>query len=85
LLKSLDGAGAFGDYCWDSASQRLDDDQAIRLGSGWEHQQVGRIPFLVERLALQRAGHPDPLPQSCRRDLGTQPSGILRISPVGAD
>lgn len=71
MPKRLDGAGAFRDHRWDSASQRLDDDQAVRLGSGWEHQQVGRIPFMVERLAEQRAGHRDPLPQPSRCDLGT--------------
>ena len=74
-----------GDYCGDSASQRLDDDQAVRLDPGRQHQQLGRIPLLVELAADQRSRHRDAVRQPGCSDLGTQSIGVARISAVGAD
>ena len=84
FLERLNRAGASGDDCWDAASQRLDDDQAVRLDPGRQHQQIGGIPFLIKRRTGQRPGHQDPIPNPAPR---SRPAAErrTRISLVGAD
>ena len=85
LLERLNCAGAGGHNCRDPTRQRFADDQAVRLDPGREYEQVRRVPFAVQRLAGEEAGHCDPLPQPGGDDLGAQPSGVIRIGLIGTD
>ena len=51
LLQCLNGAGARGDDRRDATSERFGDDQAKRLDSGREYEQIGGIPSLIESRA----------------------------------
>lgn len=48
MLQCLNGAGARGDDRRDATSERFGDDQAKRLDSGREYEQIGGIPSLIE-------------------------------------
>jgi hypothetical protein len=51
LLQCFNGAGARGDDRRDATSESFGDDQAKRLDSGREYEQIGGIPSLIESRA----------------------------------
>jgi hypothetical protein len=84
-MEGLQSAGAGRHNGRNATSQRLTDDQAVRLHSGCQYQQVGGIPFPVERLSSQHSWRRNPLVQSGRRDFGAYPDGVVRSGFVRSD
>jgi len=85
LLQCLNGAGARGDDRRDATSERLGDDQAKRLDSGREYEQIGGIPSLIESRASQRSGNADAIRQSSFCNFMTNSCRVTRIGYVEAN
>lgn len=84
-MQGLQSAGAGWHNGRNATGQGLTDDQAICLDSRAQNQQVGRIPFPVERLGSQHPWRRNPLVQSGRPDFGTYPGGVVRSCFVRSD
>jgi len=67
-MQGFNGTGVRRHNGRDTASQRLTDDEAVRLDARWQYQQVGGIPFPGERVAVEHSGHGNPFPQPGRRE-----------------
>ena len=84
-MQGFNGTGVRRHNGRDTASQRLADDEAVRLDARWQYQQVGGIPFPGERVAVEHSGHGNPFPQPGRRDFCAYSSGVVQSSSIRAD